>query len=98
MWTLPAGFVDAGEDPVDAARRECLEETGLLVNITELLDVIGRQEHPRGADILIVYGGQILSGVLAAGDDAGAAGFYSLQELPPLAFDSTLHILNSIQD
>ena len=28
-WTLPAGFVDAGEDPRRAAERECLEETGL---------------------------------------------------------------------
>ena len=30
-WTLPAGFVDAGEDPRLAAQRECLEETGLSV-------------------------------------------------------------------
>ena len=40
LWTLPAGFVDAGEDPVLAAERECLEETGLRVKITGLLDVI----------------------------------------------------------
>ncbi len=96
-WTLPAGFVDAGEDPVEAAQRECLEETGLQVRITELLDVIARQEHPRGADILIVYRGKILSGELAAGDDAGDVKFFSLQNLPPLAFESTTRILNSIQ-
>jgi ADP-ribose pyrophosphatase len=28
-WELPAGLVDAGEDPAETARRELLEETGL---------------------------------------------------------------------
>ncbi len=27
-WELPAGLVDAGEDPAESARRELLEETG----------------------------------------------------------------------
>src|SRR5690606_5091656 len=32
-WSLPAGFVDAGEDPRSTAAREALEETGLVVEI-----------------------------------------------------------------
>lgn len=29
-WTLPKGLVDEGEDPLDAARREFTEETGIV--------------------------------------------------------------------
>jgi 8-oxo-dGTP diphosphatase len=97
LWTLPAGFVDAGEDPQAAAVRECWEETNLKVRITGLLDVLAGQEHPRGAHILIVYQGEILSGELNSGDDAAEAAFFPLQELPPLAFETTRKIIASIQ-
>jgi len=30
LWELPAGSVDGGESPEDAARRECHEEIGLV--------------------------------------------------------------------
>jgi ADP-ribose pyrophosphatase YjhB (NUDIX family) len=93
-WTLPAGFLDAGEDPARAAERECLEETGLRVRAFELLDVLSGLEHPRGAHILIVYRAEILSGELKPGDDADEAGFFSRGDLPPLAFQSTLKILS----
>lgn len=92
-WTLPAGFVDAGEDPPRAAERECLEETGLNVKITSLLDVLYGLEHERGAHILIVYAGEITSGELRPGDDADRAEFFSLDSLPPLAFRTTELVL-----
>jgi ADP-ribose pyrophosphatase YjhB (NUDIX family) len=93
LWTLPAGFVDAGEDPAAAARRECQEETGLEIELTGLLDVIAGQEHPRGAHILIVYRGRVVGGALQAGDDAGQVGFFARTALPSLAFASTNLIL-----
>lgn len=92
-WTLPAGFVDAGEDPVRAAERECLEETGLRVEVTRLLDVIAGQEHPRGAHILILYRGEIIRGDISPGDDVDRARFFSRLDLPSLAFQSTAQIL-----
>jgi 8-oxo-dGTP diphosphatase len=96
LWTLPGGFVDAGEDPARAAERECLEETGLTVQVTELVDVLSGQEHPRGAHILIVYRAEILSGMVKPGDDADRVAFFELNNLPPLAFLSTKQILNRI--
>jgi len=37
-WDMPGGFVEAGEDPGECVRREIAEETGLEV---EILDIIG---------------------------------------------------------
>ena len=93
LWTLPAGFIDAGENPADAVVRECLEETGYQVQITRLVDVLFGQEHPRGAHILIVYQAEIVSGEGVAGDDVDQIGFFSRQSLPPLAFDTTQKVL-----
>lgn len=88
-WSFPAGFVDAFEDPLEAARRECLEETGLEVDVTGLLQVIGGREHPNGADIVIVYRATVIGGQLHAGDDADQAEYFSYTSLPPLAFHAT---------
>jgi ADP-ribose pyrophosphatase YjhB (NUDIX family) len=94
LWTLPAGFVDAGEDPAEAAVRECLEETGLEVGITGLVDVLFGLEHPRGAHIIIFYRAEVLSGALQPGDDVDRVDFFPAQELPPLAFSTTRRILS----
>jgi 8-oxo-dGTP diphosphatase len=92
-WTLPVGFVDAGEDPKDAARRECQEETGLSVQIGELLDVIYGLEHPRGAHIVLFYRAEIIAGEIKPGDDVDEVAFYSRNNLPELAFSTTRKIL-----
>jgi ADP-ribose pyrophosphatase len=38
-WELPAGLVDAGEDPADGCRRELLEETGFPARAVTALGV-----------------------------------------------------------
>lgn len=93
-WTLPAGFVDADEDPRIAAERECLEETGLEINVGELIDVIHGLEHPNGASIVIAYRGQIRGGILQPQDDVDAADFFSADQLPPLAFKATQQLVD----
>jgi 8-oxo-dGTP diphosphatase len=96
LWTLPAGFVDAGEDPVRAAEREALEETGLNVQIGALLDVMYGQEHPHGAHIILFYRGEIISGEMHAQDDVDRAAFFELDSLPPLAFSTTQRLLATL--
>ncbi|MDW8328201.1 MAG: NUDIX domain-containing protein [Anaerolineales bacterium] len=89
-WSFPAGFVDAGEAPARAAEREALEETGLRVRVTALLDVIAKNEAVEAADILIVYRAEADDGAPAPGDDADEARYFPRNELPnELAFAST---------
>lgn len=92
-WSLPAGFAEIDEDPAETARRECQEETGLETEVTGLLDVVAGREHPRGADLVIVYTGRVTGGVLAAADDAAEAAYFPPEALPPLAFKATRQAL-----
>jgi ADP-ribose pyrophosphatase YjhB (NUDIX family) len=92
-WTLPGGFVDCGEDPRDAAVRECLEETGLEIGLGGLVDLYYGKAHVDGADIVIVYAGRLAGGTMAPGDDVDAVAFFSPDTLPELAFASTEEIL-----
>lgn len=93
-WSFPAGFMDADEDPAQAAAREALEETGLEVRVTALLDAIPRRDAHEGADLLLVYRAEIVGGRLAAGDDAERAEFFTAEQIPAeLAFTSTKLVL-----
>ena len=93
LWTLPAGFVNGGEDPAEAAARECLEETGLTVRVTRVHDVISGREHERGADFVIVYVAEVISGEMSPADDADAVEWFERNNLPKLAFKATQKVL-----
>ncbi|MCP4536054.1 MAG: NUDIX domain-containing protein [Chloroflexi bacterium] len=96
-WTFPGGFVESGEHPADTAARECREETGLEVEITDLFYVTGRREHEYGADIVIVYRARLLGGEPKAADDVDRVAFFTPGQdgdgLPPLAFRATQIVL-----
>jgi len=95
LWTLPAGFVNGGEDPAKAAERECLEETGLSVRVKRVYDIVSGREHPRGADFIIVYQAEFVSGDMQAADDADAVEWFDKTHLPSLAFLATKKVLKS---
>lgn len=88
-WSLPAGFLDSGEDPVLCAEREVHEETGLSVRIASLMDVIYNPPQAGGATLFVLYRGECTGGALSAGDDAAEARFFAVDALPELAFEST---------
>lgn len=99
-WSIPAGFLDYGEDPIATAEREVLEETNLQVKIYDLLDVYYNRDalEKGGASIFILYKARLKGGKLEAGDDAAAAGFFGPEELPELAFSSTRDAIRKWQE
>ena len=94
LWTLPAGFINGGEDPAEAAARECLEETGLTVRIMRVLDIISGKEHPSGADFIIVYQAEVIGGELKPDDDVDLVEWFERGSLPQLAFRATQIVLS----
>lgn len=85
-WALAAGFVEFGEPPEAAALREMKEETGLDVVIERMLEL---SFNAADKVIVILYQARSVGGILAAGDDVDEARWFSRDELPELAFEST---------
>ena len=72
-WAPPAGYIEIGESVTQAAIREAKEETGVEV---ELGDLIGVYSHPEVKVILIAYRASATGGSPQAGDDAGAVALF----------------------
>jgi len=89
MWALPGGFVDENEDLIDAAIRELKEETGVEhVPLTQTGAFGKPGRDPRGHTVSIAFMAVLDDTInVKAGDDAKNAQWFSIDNLPELAFD-----------
>ena len=47
LWLPPGGHIEPSEDPMQAARREALEETGIVVEILPTTSALGYEDPPQ---------------------------------------------------
>lgn len=96
-WTLPGGFADVGLSAAQNVVKEVLEEASLHVAPHRLYAVRHKATQPYDPDVREFYKlfflcGRVDDGDPAPGDETLDAGFFRLDDLPPL---STARVLAS---
>lgn len=85
-WSIPGGAQQLGETVFSAAAREVLEETGLVVDVQRLVDVVdGIMTDDAGSVVyhytLVDLVAHSPAGEPVAADDAAAVGWFQLDDL-----------------
>jgi 8-oxo-dGTP diphosphatase len=79
-WTTPGGRVEPGESPLDALKREVLEESGLDVEAGELVGVYSK---PYKDDIVLFFRASVVGrNPWQPNDEISHAGYFGRNELP----------------
>ena len=91
-WALPGGFINMDEELKVACQRELEEETGISgLEIAQFKAYGGVNRDPRHRTISIIFYCFTDSEIQpTAGDDAANAQWFSIFDLPELAFDHGL--------
>lgn len=92
LWAVPGGKVRFGEELVEAAKREVLEETGLVVTVGQVVwagEVMDETRHM----VLVDFEASVVGGQLAAGDDADEAEWVDLADIASYRLTPTMYDL-----
>ena len=91
-WTFPGGFVERGERAEAAAEREVLEESGVEV---EVVEVVGLYTYEGQVPAIAVFASRVIGGEPMPLDETMAVESFPRDALPwsEMAFPSTEHAL-----
>lgn len=92
-WTIPAGYLELHETPVDGARREAMEEANADLDIDRPLAIYS---IPRISQIQILYRATLIGGAHHPGPESQETALFDWEEIPwtDLAFPSVKWVLN----
>lgn len=90
MWGLPGGSMELGEEMIEVAKRELLEEVGLEALTLELLDLFSGPElyyrYPNGDEVYNVVAAYLCKDyrgtIRGDGDEVQDIQFFELDQLP----------------
>jgi 8-oxo-dGTP diphosphatase len=103
-WDLPGGFLDEGEHPVDALRRELREETGLEVEPEDFagvyMDWYGEDPGAEGvvATLNLYWTARVVGGEPRPDDDVAELRWFAPDELPPASEIAFRNVAGVISD
>ncbi len=94
-WSIPGGTVELGESLKDAVAREVYEETGLVVEVSELLDIIEVIRRDDAGKIvfhyvILDYLAKPVGGTLRAASDASDVIWASVDEIMNMEITDSL--------
>lgn len=84
-WCLPCGWINPNESPAEAAQRETHEETGLEVQVDELVDVFTRKPsalHGPHTAIAIVFLCTITGGEQRVSHETTDITYWRIEDVP----------------
>jgi 8-oxo-dGTP diphosphatase len=90
-WALPGGFIEAGEQPEAAIRREISEETGLELENVELFRVRTIERH-----VEIVFRADGRGQARAVSREINDAGWFHVEEMPAETAEIQKRLVNQV--
>lgn len=86
LWSIPGGLVEEGESLREACARESLEETGIIVDVKEPLEILDRivydaEGRVKYHFVIVDFRADPVDGELEASSDATEARYVKLEDL-----------------